>query len=127
MLQLRRFLFSSNCDCGRCPKLHVIAPIPPDLLSQKPTLKDLYEKVVLRVAGNWDKLGLQLDIEHYVLEAIKTPHGSKVDFCLNMLAQWLDGKRDCGKLPKTWSSVLEAVESSCGSEVQREIMIALSS
>ena len=90
-------------------------------------MKDLYEKAVVRVASNWYKVGLQLDIEHYVLDAIKTPHGTNVDHCLGMFAQWLDGKRDCGKLPRTWSSVLEAVEISCGSEVRQEIITALNS
>ena len=94
---------------------------PLDPLSRKPTLKDLDEIVIVRVAGKWYITGLQLDITSGVLEAIKKSYGSSSDCCLEMFKCWLDGQRGCGTLPRTWCSVLEAVKKSCGTEVCREI------
>ena len=101
--------------------LYVIYAAPLDLLPHKPTLKDLNNKVVLRVAGRWMTVGLQLSIEDFVLQAIKTPNGSNEEHCCEMFRRWLAGEDGCGTLPRTWSSVLDAVENGCGSEVTREI------
>ena len=89
-------------------------------MKQKPTLKGLHE-VIVRVAGKWDNIGLQLDINDCVLQAIRTPNGSNEDHCREMFRRWLAGECGCGTLPKTWSSVLCAVQSVSGSEVCHEI------
>lgn len=79
----------------------------------------------MKVAGNWQKFGLQLDVEPYILDAVKAPHGSNEYHCRCMLEYWLDGKPGTGERPRTWSTVLEAVASSCGSLVRRDITEAL--
>ena len=84
-------------------------------------LKDLEEKVVLLAASKWFDIGLQLDITTEVLDAIKTPNGSNKEHCLEMFKCWLAKEQGCGSLPRTWSSVVHAVENSCVSEVSREI------
>ena len=94
----------------------------PDPLDERPTLKDLNEKVIVRVAGKWFITGLQLDITSDTLDAIRTPNGSNREHCLEMFKCWLAGEQGCGGLPRTWSSVLHAVENGCGNEVCREIM-----
>lgn len=99
--------------------------LSPDLLCQSPTLNGLREKVVMRIAGNWRSFGLQLDIEPYMLDAVTTPNGTKAEHCLNMLQDWLDKMPGTGEQRRTWSTVLEAVASSCGSEVRRNIEEAL--
>lgn len=73
----------------------------------------------------WRDFGLHLDIEHYVLNAVVSPNGSNTDHCLKTLEYWLDGREGTGEKPRTWFSVLEAVASSCGSEVRRDITEAL--
>ena len=88
---------------------------------QKPTLKSLDEEVVVRVAGRWETIGVHLDIEDFVLQAIKTPNGSNEDHCHEMFRRWLAGAQGCGPLPRTWSSVLHAVHKGCGSEVCKDI------
>ena len=102
-----------------------VAPMFPshssDLLYQTPTLNGLKEKVVLRVAGDWRDFGLQLNIKSYFLKSITSPNGSNKEHCLRMLEDWLDGEQGTGNQPRTWSTVLEAVAISCGSEVRREI------
>ena len=89
-------------------------------MDEKPTLKGLHE-VIVRVAGKWDTIGLHLDIEDCVLQAIKTPNGSNEDHCREMFRRWLAGECGCGTLLRTWSSVLHAVQKGCGSEVCKEI------
>lgn len=104
--------------------MHTAVPFhaaPLDPLHYKPTLKDLNNKVVLRVAGRWMTVGLQLNIEDFVLQAIKTPNGSNAEHCRDMFRHWLAGEEGCGTLPRTWSSVLDAVENGCGSEVRQAI------
>ena len=89
-------------------------------LDERPTLKGLHE-VIVRVAGKWHIIGLHLDINDCVLQAIRTPSGSNEDHCHEMFRRWLAGECGCGTLPKTWSSVLHAVQNVCGSEVCKEI------
>ena len=90
-------------------------------LDQRPALKDLDEKVVLQVASKWFNFGLHLDIKPEALDAIKTPNGTNKEHCLEMFKCWLVKEQGCGSLPRTWSSVVHAVENSCGSEVSREL------
>ena len=94
---------------------------PCDVLNQRPTLRDLDEKVIVRIAGKWFTTGLQLDITSEMLDAIRTPNGSNREHCLEMFKSWLAGEQGCGDLPRTWSNVLRAVENGCGSEVCQEI------
>ena len=75
--------------------------------------------MVARVAGKWETTGLELDIEGYVLQAIKTPNGSNEFHSREMFRRWLAREQGCGALPRTWSSVLDAVERNCGSEVSQ--------
>ena len=84
-------------------------------------MRSLDEKLVVRVAGKWDSTGLCLNIEDHVLQAIRTPNGSSDEHCREMLRRWLNGEQGCGNLPRTWSSVLDAVEIGCGSEVCQRI------
>ena len=110
----------SRCYCCFIP-LPSFHAAPLDPLHQKPILRDLNNKVVVRVAGKWETTGLELDIEDYVLQAIKTPNGSNEFHCREMFRRWLAREQGCGALPRTWSSVLDAVERSCGTEVSREL------
>ena len=104
-----------------CTILCALLAAPLDPLDQRPQLKDLEEKVVLLAAGKWFTFGLQLDIKPEALDAIRTPNGSNKEHCLEMFKCWLAKEQGCGSLPRTWSSVVHAVENSCGSEVTREI------
>ena len=101
-----------------CVSFHAV---PLDPLHRKPTSKDLNNTVIVRVARSWRTVGLQLNIDDYVLDGIITPNGSNAYHCREMFRHWLDGEQGCGDLARTWSSVLDAVENSCGSEVRREI------
>ena len=109
------------CLFDLCTAFHCMHTGPVDPLDQRPSLKDLDEKVVLLAAGKWFNFGLQLDIKPEALDAIKTPNGSNKEHCREMFRCWLAKEQGYGALPRTWSSVLHAVENSCGSEVSREL------
>ena len=80
-------------------------------------LKDLVRCAVPRVASKWDEVGLQLNIEPYVLKNIEADGGDVVTRCKNMFSKWLIGEPETGGLQRTWESVLKAVREAVGSEV----------
>ena len=89
-------------------------------------LKDVVKWVVPRVAPKWDEVGLQLNIQQYVLRSVEADGADVVTRCKNMFDKWLDGQYGTGNLPRTWESVLEAVREAVGSEVCRTIEQSIS-
>ena len=94
---------------------------PLDPLDDRPTLSDLDDKVVKSVSNKWFSTGLELNIEKNVLETIQMSGRNTEQSCHEMFRGWLAKEQGCGALPRTWSSVLHAVENSCGSEVSQEL------
>ena len=87
------------------------APAAPLLSTNRPALKDLVTYVVPRVASEWYNVGLQLDLEPYVLNEIEnTDHQPR-----RMFDKWLQGS-SC-----SWQSVLNAVEKACGRKPMEDI------
>ena len=84
-------------------------------------LKDLLRYAVPRVSSKWEEVGLQLDIEPYVLETVKADHSDVEARCKAMFQKWLHSGEGTGKQPRTWESVLEAVRRAVGSEVYMNI------
>ena len=80
-------------------------------------LKDLVRCAVLIVAPKWDEVGLQLNIQPYVLWNIEADGSDVVTRCKNMFSKWLNGEPGTGDLQRTWESVLEAVKEAVGVEV----------
>ena len=60
-------------------------------------------------------------MEQYFLDGVKADGGDHETRCLDMFRKWLDGKTGSGILPRTWDSVLNAVEAAVGSEVRKTI------
>lgn len=73
------------------------------------------------MAPKWYEVGLQLNMEQYVLDCVQADGGDFETRCKNMFGKWLDGKVGTGDRQRTWESVLEAVEEAVGSEVCRTI------
>ena len=94
---------------------------PLNQLDDRPTLSDLNDKVVKSVSNKWFSTGLELNIEKNVLETIQMSGRNTEQACHEMFKCWLAKEEGYGALPRTWSSVLHAVENSCGSEVSREL------
>ena len=84
-------------------------------------LKDLVRCAVPRVAPKWDEVGLQLNIQPYVLESIEANGGDVVTRCKNVFSKWLNGETGTGDLQRTWESVLKAVKEAVGAEVCKNV------
>ena len=82
----------------------------------RPTLKDLVCYAVPRIAAVWYDVGLQLDLEPYVLDEIekeRSGHPRK------MFAKWLQGS-SC-----FWQNVLDAVNKICGAKPMEDVRAAV--
>ncbi len=86
-------------------------PAAPPLSTIRPALKDLVLYVIPRVASEWYKVGLQLDLEPSFLNEIE----NKDHQPRRMFDKWLQGP-SC-----SWQSVLNAVEKACGSRPMEDI------
>ena len=69
-----------------------------------------------RIAAVWYDVGLQLDLEPYVLDGIET---EKSDGPRKMLNEWLQ-RSDC-----SWQKVLDAVRKVCGAKPMEDIRTAV--
>lgn len=85
------------------------------------TIKEIVDKVVPRIAFDFDKVGLQLDIEPYVLANIAAEQSTPERKCLNMFQRWKNGEKGTGGQPRAWETILHAVGKAIGREVQKEI------
>ena len=82
----------------------------------RPALKDLVRFAVPRIAAVWYDVGLQLDLEPYVLDEIekeRSGHPRK------MFAKWLQGS-SC-----FWQNVLDAVKKICGAKPMEDVRAAV--
>ena len=101
-------------------------PSTDSLLHSKPTMLELLDHVVLRVAARWYHFGLALGVEDYLLEDIKaTERGEVETCCTDMLKRWLRGERATGGKERSWSTVLGAVQRCLGQEAASSIAGAL--
>ena len=91
------------------------APVAP-LCTIRPALKDLVRFAVPRIAAMWYDVGLQLDLEPYVLDEIekeRSGHPRK------MFTKWLQGS-SC-----SWQNVLDAVKWICGAKPMEDVYAAV--
>ena len=72
----------------------------------KPSMKDLANEVIPRVCSKWRDLGLQFNIDHWVLDEIEEDHQKSAERCNRMLAKWLS--QDAGA---SWSTLVAALTS----------------
>ena len=93
-------------------------------LCDQPTLRDVVCFVVLRVAPKWYDLGLALDVQPFVLDTISQQQRCP-DQPRAMFVRWLEGSPGTGSQPRTWQSVLAAVEMICGSAAMEDIRTAV--
>lgn len=77
----------------------------------RPSVKDLHNHVVGRVASKWRDLGIQLlnPTNESIFDIIEEDHPKNIIACCkSMLQKWLDMKTDA-----TWNQILNALRSSC--------------
>ena len=117
------------CTCTLAVGSPVVCLCPPftDSLPQsKPTLREVRDHIVCRVAAHWYHFGLTLRVEDYLLENIKaTERGDVQACCTDMLRRWLRGEQATGKLVRSWPSLLQAVQTCIGREEAQSIAESL--
>ena len=85
---------------------------PTDPLLTTPTLHQLNQLVIRKVALDWYSVGLHLEIENINLKIIEAdvypPSVEKC--CLNMFSKWLSHDEGTGGAPRLWRTVLKALK-----------------
>ena len=84
-------------------------------------MRDLQLIVVPRLASRWYDLGIQLGFKTFRLDTIRSNYGNVEDHCRELFNAWLNGERFSGDLPRTWGSLLDAVERTVGPDTREEI------
>ena len=102
-----------------CPsqQLQLYNPLPHqyhnDHPSQSPNiLYEVQSDLVDRVAAKWHELGIFLQVETYVLNNI-TGTSAQISVekcCMDLFMRWLRGDKGTGSLPRTWDTIIPAVE-----------------
>ena len=89
-----------------------------------PTLRELDELVIGRVAHMEDSLPLHLGVESYVTAAATKNHPNNSEGALReVLDRWLKGACGTGGEDRTWRSVLRALEKSGTGELVEQLLI----
>ena len=93
-----------------------------DPLDGAPTLKQLLNCVVPEVASVWYAFGIELEITVNALDCIKkNGRGIVEDCCFEMFNYWLSKHKNSGSLPRTWRTILKAVENRRGLQPAEKI------
>ena len=79
--------------------------------------------MIRRSAAYWERVATRLYFEGQEIKCIKIDHHLTEDCCRNMFVEWLDGT---GRTPKTWETVIKALDEADLGEIATELKIALS-
>ena len=80
----------------------------------EPTLIDLLRYVVPAIAAQWKMVGYALGVEHKILNTVEYNEQRAERCAMELLAQWLHRVPGTRDQPRTWHSVLVAVETVIG-------------
>ena len=84
------------------------------LLQEAPKMNDLMSQVAAKTKDKWFQVGIQLDIDTATLSSFETQFQRDPMRCYtSVFVEW---KRD-SKLPYTWTTIIEALESNAVTEV----------
>ena len=83
-----------------------------DPLQRSPELKELMSRVAAKTKVKWYQVGIQLNIDLATLNAYETQSSDTMRCYTNVFAEW----KRADKLPYTWATVIEALESDAVSE-----------
>jgi ankyrin repeat protein/GTPase SAR1 family protein len=76
----------------------------------EPPTNDILKSIIHRAALKWYSIGLYLDIEENFLKRIKDGPSNDVEmYCQTMFSRWLSHDRGTGGTPRTWQSVIDAL------------------
>ena len=96
------------------------APLSP--LLSAPTIGELNQLVVWRVAAQWYEVGVLLGVGAAVLDSIRADNFYNVrQACRSMFSEWLARRPGTGEQPRVWLSVLETIKEAVGEKVAEEV------
>ena len=87
----------------------------------KPSMLDILRLVVPIIKEKWEGVGEALEVEHAVLNTVKYNEQRADGRALELLALWSQSAAGTGSLPRTWLSLLVAVETAVGPEKRERI------
>ena len=97
-----------------CTQQQPYNPHPPKYPKDdsSPNIYEVQRDVVDRVAAEWLKLGIVLQVELYVLKNItaNSVQQGVEKCCMDLFMRWLMGVKGTGSLPRTWDTIIPAVE-----------------
>jgi len=97
-------------------------------LDSQPELSDLMNEVAAKIPSNWRDVGLQLGVDHGVLEGIATISLGDTNHCYaNVFTRWKN--QNSTTHPYTWLTIVQALQSPAVGErrLADKIMSELSS
>ena len=87
----------------------------------KPCLLDILRLVVPIIKEKWEGVGEALEVEHAVLKTVSC-NEQRADGCaLELMALWSQSAAGTGSLPRTWHSLLVAVQTAIGPKARESI------
>ena len=79
-------------------------------LNSQPELPDLMNEVAAEIPSKWRSMGLQLGVDHSVLEGIALISPGDINHCYsNVFTRWKN--QNSTTYPYTWSTIVQALES----------------
>ena len=112
------------------PPLHVhilILESTSALLVQPPSLELVYQLVVPKIASEWHTVGVLCGVTAEVVRVIREDDSSTTRRCCRMFESWMKKAPGTGNKPRTWSTLLEAVQSGYGTATRERIEAELRS
>ena len=91
-------------------------------LFTSPMVSDLDTQLVRHIAPDWQRVGLHMGVENYILRIIEADHSHSVEnACLEMFNRWLSHSEGTGDHPRIWKSVLMAVRTTGYNDLVHDI------
>ena len=87
----------------------------------KPSLLDILKLVVPNIAKEWKELGQALGVKSAVLDTVTRSEHREDGCALELLALWSQSAAGTGSQPRTWHSLLAAVETVIGHRERQKI------
>ena len=91
----------------------------------KPSLLDILRLVVPTIATKWKEVGQALGVERAVLDTVRRSEHREDGCALELLALWSQSSAGTGSQPRTWHSLLAAVETVIGRRETEKIAAKL--
>ena len=90
-------------------------------LLQPPSLELIFRLVVPKMASEWYTVGVLCGVTVEKLRVIEKDASDTTGRCSRMFESWLVKEHGTGKMPRTWATLLEAVQSGYGAAIKEGI------